>query len=574
MGDAEHPTIRCVVGSPHLWIESAIRSLRADPDMYTRDKEIVHVTRVTDEEHEESAWTDTKGRVQYALPIGSPQIHTMGKATLRVRMARWASWERPKMIKGQWEDIPCEPSKEQAEEVLGEKHWAGLRRLVGVSETPFPRPDLSIVQGERHHDKATGYLFEPSTRFPRVDDAPTQERCRKSREALEDLLSDFPFANGSAGVSGAVALLFTMVTRPAILGPVPAWVIGATTPGTGKTLLVDVCSAVAYGRDAGRTPFPDATGRNSDEEMKKVLGMLARMGAPLVNFDNVDEGTIGGDSLETVISVREDYTFRILGLSEGLTMPVRMVFAFTANNPQWSRGMNRRILHVSLESPFADPEHRPLDSYAHPERAGQLYEYAVEHRAEYVHHVLTILRGYAAAGCPNPLTLGTFEAWAALVPSALVWAGGADPMLCRPGADGEESPDAMQRATLAIEWAAWCHASSLEGVTAHNVVERLYPERERGQPLDPAWDAFRGAVEYFAPPHHAGVAPDPAKLGEALRRRLKGAPIRTADAPAPLRRFVAVGKSGGRTRWAVENVNAYKVKSGVGAKHEAEGVAP
>jgi hypothetical protein len=335
--------------------------------------------------------------------------------------------------------------------------------------------------------------------------------------------------------------------------------IGATTPGTGKTLLADVCAGVAYGRDAGRTPFPEASGRNADGELAKVIGMLAKSGCPLVNFDNADDATIGGDSLETVISTRGDYTFRILGKSDGLTMPVRMVFVFTANNPQWSRGMNRRILHLPLESPFADPEHRPIDSYAHPDRAGGLFEYAVEHRGTYVAHVLTIIRAYAVAGCPGRKTIGTFEAWAQIIPSALVWAGSEDPMLCRPGADGEESPDTLQRQAMAVEWSEFCRASELNGATAHAVVERLYPPRDRGDgPPDPRWDALRGAIEFFAPPRNAGMAPDPAKLGEAIRRRLKGAAIRTSDAPAPLRRFVAVGKSGGRTRWTVEDVPAYR----------------
>lgn len=555
---AEHPVIRLETGRPQDWIADSIASLRADPDIYTRDSDLAHVTRITVEEAAGSVWIDGRGREQRALVPGSPRIHTMTLATLRVRMARWATWTKPKLVKGIFEDIALEPSKDHAEALRDEARWPGLRRLVGVSETPFPRPDLSIVQGARHYDRATGYLYEPSADFPVIPDEPTQPECIACREKLEDLFADFPFAS-PAGKSAAVALLATLICRPAILGPVPAWLVDAATPGTGKTLLADLCAGGAIGRDAGRAHFPATGGRNSDEELGKRLGMFARMGSPLVCFDNADEAVIGGDVLEEVVSTPTTYTFRILGKSEGLTLPVRMIFVFTANNAQWSRGMNRRLLHIRMESPFADPEHRPSDSYEHPEREGKMLTYAIEHRAEIVSWVLTIVRGYATAGCPSRLTLGTFEAWAALIPSMIVWAGGLDPMLCRPGADGEESPDTQQRAALAREWTAWCVANDVADATAHTIIERLYPTREHGQPLDPRWETFRGAIEFFAPPKNANTPPDPLKLSDALRRKIKGASIRTHDAPALLRRFVTTGKSGGRARWTVEDVPAYQV---------------
>ena len=548
------PTIHCDVGMPHVWLDASIRSLAADPDLFARDTDLAHVTRTSEEDSAASEWTDQRGRKQRALVAGAPRIHTMTLATLRVRMARWAVWTK---LDKAGDVVAFEPDKDRAEALRDEKHWPGLRRLDGVSETPFPRPDLTLVQAPGY-DRATRYLYEPSARFEAVDEAPTQADAVVSRVMLEDLFADFPFAT-PAGISGALALLFTLIFRPAILGPVPAWIIDATTPGTGKSLLADVCAGVALGRDAGRAHFPATTGREADAELGKRLGMFARSGTPLVCFDNADEAVIGSDVLEEVVSTPGLYTFRILGKTEGLTLPVRMVFAVTANNATWSRGMNRRILHVRLESPFADPENRPLDSYRHPERAGRLLAFAIENRAHYVHAVLTILRAYAAAGCPNRLSVGTFEAWAGLVASAIVWAGGADPMLCRPGADGEESPDTAQRATLAREWDALCRAINAPDATAHVAIETLYPRREHGEPLDPKWDTMRGAVEYFVPPRNAGMAPDPARLADALRRKLKGAPIRTHDAPAPLRKFVTEGKSGGRARWKVVDVAAYQV---------------
>lgn len=566
-----HPAIKIVLGRPQDWISSAVASLSRAPDLFVRDTELVHVTRTSEEEAAESAWVDGRGRKQFALVAGSPKIHALTLPGLRVRMAQWATWERPVMVKGQFEDRPCEPTKAMAEEVRDERHWRGIRGLVGVSETPFPRPDMSIVQGESRYDRATGYLYEPSMPFLLVDPTSSPADATVSYEALIDLFSDFPFAS-PAGSSAAVALLLTMLARPAILGPVPAWIVGATTQGTGKSLIVDLCATIAYGRDAGRDPFPSTTGRSGDDELRKQLGFLARTGTPLVFFDNCDDAMIGSDSLEQIITAPRTYRFRVLGLSEGLLLAVRMIFAFSANNPQWSRGMNRRTLVIDLASPFAKPEHRPLDSYAHPDRAGRLLAYAAEHRAEYVHHALVILAAYAHAGFPNRLSLGTFDEWAGIIPSAIVHAGGEDPMLCRPGADGEETPDTLQRQTLAIEWDAFCRDSGkVDGITAHDLVERLYPSGgERGQPLEAKWEILRGAIEFFVPPRNPGQAPDPRVLGEVMRRRMKGAPVMVADAPAPLRRFVAAEKkSGGRARWKVADVPQYKAKSGA-AKDRAD----
>lgn len=550
--DSKRPVIRIRVGDPQASINAAIDALARDPNLYARDTDLVHVARVTREEAEESAWVDASGHTRHENVEGTPQIRVMSLATLRVRMCSAAEWIRTKETREGPEDVRCEPSRALAEEVRDEGRWPGIRYLAGIAETPTMRPDGTVIQGRAHYDRVTGYLYEPAMRFPRVADAPTLADAKRSYAALADLFADFPFAS-PAGVSAAVSAICTVVCRPAIRGPVPAYVVDATTPGTGKTLLVDTISAIATGRESGRTHFPAVGGRDGDSELQKRLGMLAILAPALVNFDNADEAAIGGDVLEEVITTRDQYLFRILGKTEGRNLPVRMVFLFTANNAQWSRGMNRRILHVRLESRLENPEQRGKATYKHPERAGRLFEYALENRAEYVRHALTIVRAYVAAGRPAPLTLGTFEAWAALIPSAIVWAGGVDPMLCRPSQSGEDSPETMQRRTLAREWHSFCRDSGIASITAHDMIARLYPTRDHGEPLDPKWDMLRGAIESFIPPP-PGRSPDPAKLGDLLSRRFKGAALRTQPAPAPLQAFCLEGKTGGRARWRVADV--------------------
>ena len=546
--DDPRPVIRPVVGDPDAYVRASVTSLAQDPNLFVRDCDLVHVTRAL-------TTNETGDDPNDVVPAGTPRVHTTTLATLRVRMCTWARWEREKTTRGVSYWVQCEPTRAMAEEVRDGGEFQGLRPLSGVAETPFPRPDGTIVQ-TRGYDPVTNYLYEPNGTFLPVTD-PTPEDAqtvgRAAYAALADLFADFPFA-AEAGRAAAVAAVLTLVGRPAVQGPVPAWVFDATTPGTGKTLIADVCAAVAYGRDAGRHHFPFVTGRDADAELSKALATLARRGASLVNFDNCDNATIGGDVLEDVISCRSDYTFRILGKTEGLTLPWRTVVFATANNADWSRGMNRRILHVRLESPFEQPEHRPLDSYVHPERAGRMFEFVLKHRAEYVHHALTLLRAYFVAGKPEPLTLGTFETWAALVAGAIVWAGGANPLECRPSQSGEESQDVEYGREFVREWDKFVKGKN-EAASVRDVIQVCWPPEQKGQvnPTD-GYEPFREAILYFIPTR-AGTTPSSIAVAELIRGRFKGAPTINENAPAPLKRFVMDKTKNGRQCWKIEDVH-------------------
>ena len=118
------------------------------------------------------------------------------------------------------------------------------------------------------------------------------------------------------------------------------------------------CAGIATGREASRQHFPFVNGLNRDSELSKVLATLARRGAALVNFDNLDadNGSFGGSALEMCVTARDTYTFRILGQTDGLTVSWRTVVFGSGNNVSWTRDMGRRILVARLESPYEDPE--------------------------------------------------------------------------------------------------------------------------------------------------------------------------------------------------------------------------
>src|SRR3712207_4420673 len=104
----------------------------------------------------------------------------------------------------------------------------------------------------------------------------------------------------------ALSGLITAVVRGGL--PVaPLHAFRASTPGTGKSLLVDVAATIATGR-----PCPVIAAGKDAEETEKRLGALLRDGVPIISIDNV-EGELGGDML-CQVTERPLVRVRILGL--------------------------------------------------------------------------------------------------------------------------------------------------------------------------------------------------------------------------------------------------------------------
>jgi putative DNA primase/helicase len=80
-------------------------------------------------------------------------------------------------------------------------------------------------------------------------------------------------------------------------------------------------------------------------------------------------------------------------------------------------------------------------------------------RGHYIAAILTIVRAYLAAGCPDLLPpLASFADWSRLVRSALVWLGYADPVETIEAARADDSSRANLRAVVA----AWLSVIGLD----------------------------------------------------------------------------------------------------------------
>ncbi|WP_437606271.1 hypothetical protein WMF20_35465 [Sorangium sp. So ce834] len=495
----DRPVIRLGEVELHEAIRLGVAALRGDPDLYQRDATLVHVVRAPTLGDEEE---------------GAPQIHAIAVDTLRARLTRYARWERFSPRTG--ESIAVVPPDNITKGIHAAKEWGGIRPLVGVIDTPTLRPDGTVISSQGY-DAATGYIYAPSCAYPTVLAKPTREDAQRALAVLEDVFIDFPYGT-PAGRSVAVAAALTLIARPAIRGATPVAIFDANTPGSGKTLQADSACVLATGRDSGRKNFPTDK-RAADEEVNKILCGYALLGTRCINFDNLSpEVQFGGSALEMVVTAENSVDFRLLSTNRILQLPWRTVVFGSGNNVSLTRDMLRRCMVARIESPYERPENRPLSDFKHPERAFGLKRWIREHRPELVAAALTLLRAHAVAGRPSPgRTWASFESWTAVVADAIVWAGGADPLECRPSESADANPERVALAALMAGIQRLDEEG--KGLRLRVLLSSLYPpERVRGEAMPPdGHEDTREAIEALVETKPR-TPPDATKLGKVFAK--------------------------------------------------------
>jgi hypothetical protein len=144
-------------------------------------------------------------------------------------------------------------------------------------------------------------------------------------------------------------------------------------------------------------------------------------------IDNV-AGVFGSESIAAALTT-ETFSDRLLGVSQIVTVPMRIVWALTGNNVSFQGDLPRRVVPCDLDPRMEHPEDRPETHFKHRD----LLAYLHEQRPRLVVAALTLLRAYVIAGRPrhDKPRMGSFEGWDDLVRGALIWAGAADPLAGR-----------------------------------------------------------------------------------------------------------------------------------------------
>ena len=259
--------------------------------------------------------------------------------------------------------------------------------LTGIIHTPFLRADGSICE-QPGYDAASGLLFKPDDQsFPPIPREPDKADAIEALAQLERLISTFPFVATADRSVALSAILTTLDRRSMATAPLHAFT--SPTPGTGKSLLVDVAAVLATGR-----PMPVIAQGRTEEELEKRLGAALLAGDVAISLDNCDH-VLEGSFLCQVLT-QHQLNIRILGQSRNAETPVNATIFATGNNLTIGGDLIRRSLLCSMDAGCERPELRVFNVNA--------IEATKANRGELVAAALTVLRAWhlAAPSTHNP----------------------------------------------------------------------------------------------------------------------------------------------------------------------------
>jgi putative DNA primase/helicase len=373
-------------------------------------------------------------------------------ATMVDHLSRAAKFEKWNARKTGY--VPAHPPRDVAETLLSRVGEWSFRRLAGVITAPTLRPDGSLLSNPGYDLETRLLLLDPPP-LPRMRATPTRTHALRALNYLDSLLEEFPFAD-DASRSVALSALISPIVRGAM--PVaPLHAISSPTPGSGKSFLVDLASAIQCG---DRAPVLSVAPDLAETE-KRIVGALLD-GQSIVTLDNVN-----GDLLCQAVE-RPVVSIRALGGSPLKKIESRATFFATGNNLKLVSDMARRTIVSTLDPKLERPELRKF--------GGDPFAAVIANRGTYIAAALTVVRAYVVAGYPGVLPpLASFEAWSNLVRSALVWLGRADPVATQEAARAEDPTLANLKTVLA----AWHDAVGSESRTTKAIIAAATDRNEQ-----------------------------------------------------------------------------------------------
>jgi hypothetical protein len=268
--------------------------------------------------------------------------------------------------------------------LLAREHSWSFPRVSGIISTPTLRTDGSLLDQPGYDPRTELFLF-PSVSLPPIPMAPTPQQARDALMLLKSLLSEFSFERKDLDQAVALSGILTALLRGS-LPTAPVILVRASTPGTGKSYLVDVIATIATGLVC---PVISASGNS--EESEKRIGAILLSGSPIVSLDNLTHDL--GSEILCQVSERPMVRIRVLGRSEMPRCECHTAMFATGNNVSFKGDMVRRGLLCNLETLDERPELRKFQRDALARASAD--------RAKYVAAALTIVRAYFAAGAPS-----------------------------------------------------------------------------------------------------------------------------------------------------------------------------
>ncbi|WP_431266971.1 hypothetical protein [Dankookia sp. P2] len=316
----------------------------------------------------------------------------------------------------------------------------------------------------------------------------------------------------------------------------PMHAFSAPTAGSGKSMLVDLISLIASGREVGVI----SQGK-TEEELEKRLGALLLAGDQVIGIDNC-EAPLGGEFLCSMLT-QQLVRARILGASKAPELPTNAFVTATGNNLVLVGDLTRRAVLSRLDPKQERPEllqfkTKPIDLVK-------------TDRGRYLVAALTILRAYHMAGRPRQADpLGSFEDWSNWVRGALLWLGCADPV---DTIEGSRDMDPKLDALTAVV-TQWNVAIGEDSVTARDVITRATEQRIM---IGQGSHGFSRA-EYVHPDFREALLAVAGEGGTINSKRLGKWLSGNQDRILQDLRLVRGGYSAGIMRWRLERVSTTK----------------
>lgn len=389
------------------WLQNALGSATLS-GFFLRDGQVVHTPRVDELGYvEPRAGEDDNGPAQI-------QAVTAGTLTAKIQYAHACYKEvdvkGPDGKKtGEKAEVDALFPLEAARRAVDAPEAMGmLRPLAGITHTPMVRADGSVLEAYGY-DPASRYLFlpAPGVKVARVPADPTPADLRKAMGLLDEMLAGFPWESKD-DLANYLGLLLTPMLRLVTPPSYKMFGIGAHQPGSGKTLLADVVTALHGGVLRSESP-----GADEPEWRKQITTILATTSAPVVHIDNVT-GVLKSSTLAGTLTAGQAVSDRVLGKSEMVTTVNDRVWVVTGNNLSLGGDLVRRTIIITIDPNMANPETREF-------AIADLKGWVAAHRNELLWALLVMIRTWVAAGRPLAARAqsDSFAAWEASVAGIL-----------------------------------------------------------------------------------------------------------------------------------------------------------
>jgi hypothetical protein len=369
---------------------------------FTREGRVVHTPLVSD-----------LGYVAPRLDVdenGPAQIQAVSSGTLAAKIQyAYACFKTIKGKDGKPDTVAHAlfPLQAAQRAVDAPEAMARLRSPAGITLTPMVRADGSIL-AIPGYDPASRYLFLPErgVKVAPVPEQPTDAEVDQAVSLLDTMLAGFPWASKDDKVN-FLGLLLTPMLRLVTPPTYKMFGIGAHQPGSGKTLLADIATALHGG--VLRSEVPE----DEPEWRKQTTSILSQTSAPIVHIDNVT-GVLKSSTLAGLLTAGQATSDRELGSNRIITTINDRVWVVTGNNLSLSGDLVRRTILIMIDPNMANPETREFEI---PDLKG----WVAAHRNELLWALLVMIRAWVAAGKPETSRpqSDSFARWEATVAGIL-----------------------------------------------------------------------------------------------------------------------------------------------------------